>query len=323
MKFGEVPVSAALGTVLAHSIRLEGVRIGKGKLLDANDIARLEAAAIEAVTVARLDEADVAEDAAAARVAQALAHRSVVIEDAKTGRANVTSRVAGLCLVDAAAIHSMNAVHEAVTVATVAPCAVVAAGQVIATVKIIPYAVARDTLDAVVDSVEPHRNVLTVQPFVPRTVGVIFSELPAVPFKGREKAERVLTERLERLGGRIDHQTDSPHETAALATAIQDLAAGGADLILLFGASAIVDRGDVIPAAIERAGGRISHFGMPVEPGNMLLLGRLGNVDVVGLPGCARSPKLNGFDWVLERLFAALPLSSEEIASMGVGGLIV
>ena len=133
----------------------------------------------------------------------------------------------------------------------------------------------------------------------------------------------MLTERLERLGGRIDHQTDSPHETAALATAIQDLAAGGADLILLFGASAIVDRGDVIPAAIEHAGGRISHFGMPVEPGNMLLLGRLGNVDVVGLPGCARSPKLNGFDWVLERLFAALPLSSEEIASMGVGGLIV
>jgi len=323
MKFGEVPVRAAVGTVLAHSIRLAGVRLGKGRTLDANDIAQLEAAAVDTVTVARLEDTDVAEDAAAARIAQALAHHSVAIEDAKTGRANITSRVAGLCLVDAAAIHDMNAVHEAVTVATVAPYTVVTAGQIIATVKIIPFAVARDTLDAVVDRVASRDEVLTVQPFVPRTVGVIFSELPAVPFKGREKAERVLTERLERLGGRIDRATDSPHETAALATAIHDHAAGGADLILLFGASAIVDRGDVIPAAIEQAGGRISHFGMPVEPGNMLLLGRLGEIDVVGLPGCARSPKLNGFDWVLERLFAARALTGEEIASMGVGGLIV
>lgn len=323
MIFGEVPVSAALGTVLAHSIRLAGVRIGKGKTLDANDIAQLQAAGIGAVTVARFGDGDVAENAAAARVAGALAHASIEVEEAKTGRANVTARVAGLCRVDAAAVHRMNAVHESVTVATVAPYAVVAAGQVVATVKIIPFAVARDTLDAVVAIAESGPAVLAVHGFVPRRVGVIFSELPTVPFKGRDKAERVLTQRLERLGGSINQLTDCPHETAALAAAIGELAARGADLILLFGASAIVDRGDVIPAAIERAGGRISHFGMPVEPGNMLLLGRVGEVDVVGLPGCARSPKLNGFDWVLERLFAALPLSGEEIASMGVGGLII
>jgi molybdenum cofactor cytidylyltransferase len=323
MIFGEVPVSAATGAVLAHSIRLPGVRIGKGKTLDANDIAELEAAGIGAVTVARFGDNDVAEDAAAAAVAGALAHSSVVIENAKTGRANITSRLAGLCRVDAATVHRMNAVHESVTVATVAPYAVVAAGQVVATVKIIPFAVDQGTLEAVVAIANSRAEVLTVHAFVPRTVGVIFSELPAVPFKGREKAERVLAHRLERLGGRIDQLTESPHETAALATAIRDFAARGVDLILLFGASAIVDRGDVIPAAIERAGGSISHFGMPVEPGNMLLLARLGGIDVVGLPGCARSPKLNGFDWVLERLFAALPLSGEEIASMGVGGLIV
>lgn len=323
MIFGEIPVSAAAGTVLAHSIRLASVRIGKGRTLDARDIAQLQAAGISTVTVARFDAGDVAEDAAAARVAAALAHSSLAVEDAKTGRANITARVAGLCCVDAGAIHRMNAVHESVTVATVAPYAVVNAGQVIATIKIIPFAVATNTLDAVIAIADSHPGVLTVEAFVPRRVGVIFSELPAVPFKGREKAGRVLSQRLERLGGRIDQLTESTHETAALANAIDRLAAQGMDLILLFGASAIVDRGDVIPAAIERAGGRISHFGMPVEPGNMLLLARLGDIDLVGLPGCARSPKLNGFDWVLERLFAALPLSGGEIASMGVGGLIV
>lgn len=323
MKFGEVPVSDALGAVLAHSIRLEGARISKGKTLDERDIALLEAGGFHDVVVARFDPADIAEDAAAARVAQALAHHSLVVGEAKTGRANITTRAAGLCLVDAAVIHRMNAVHESITVATVAPHAPVAAGQIIATVKIIPFAVERERLDTAVAIAQSERDVVTVQPFTQRTVGVIFSELSTVPFKGREKAERVLTQRLDRLGGKIDHLLECPHETVRLAAALGDLAAAGADLILLFGASAIVDRGDVIPAAIEHAGGRISHFGMPVEPGNMLLLGSLGQVDVVGLPGCARSPKLNGFDWVLQRLFAALPLSGDEIASMGVGGLIV
>ena len=92
--------------------------------------------------------------------------------------------------------------------------------------------------------------------------------------------------------------------------------------MLVAGASAIVDRRDVIPAAIERRGGTIEHFGMPVDPGNLLLLGRLGEVPVLGLPGCARSPKVNGFDWVLQRLLAGLPVGAEDIMRMGAGGLL-
>jgi molybdenum cofactor cytidylyltransferase len=94
------------------------------------------------------------------------------------------------------------------------------------------------------------------------------------------------------------------------------------DLLLIHGASAILDRRDVIPAAIVAAGGRIDHFGMPVDPGNLLLLGRIGERPVLGLPGCARSPKVNGFDWVLERLVAGLPVGSGEIMRMGSGGLL-
>jgi molybdenum cofactor cytidylyltransferase len=94
------------------------------------------------------------------------------------------------------------------------------------------------------------------------------------------------------------------------------------DMLLIHGASAIVDRRDVIPAAIETAGGTIDHFGMPVDPGNLLLLGHVKGKPVLGLPGCARSPKVNGFDWVLERLVAGLPMGPKEIMSMGAGGLL-
>src|SRR6185437_15712239 len=106
----------------------------------------------------------------------------------------------------------------------------------------------------------------------------------------------------------------APHIAAALDA--------GAELVLVAGASAIVDRRDVIPAAIEQAGGTINHFGMPVDPGNLMLMGDIGGVTVLGLPGCARSPKVNGFDWVLQRLLAGLPAGPREIMRMGVGGLL-
>ena len=111
------------------------------------------------------------------------------------------------------------------------------------------------------------------------------------------------------------------HDIAPLADAIAE-AESAADPILVFGASAITDRRDVIPAAIEQAGGRIAAFGMPVDPGNLLLSATLGGATVVGLPGCARSPKLNGFDFVLWRMRPGLPVGRTEIAAMGVGGLL-
>jgi molybdenum cofactor cytidylyltransferase len=93
--------------------------------------------------------------------------------------------------------------------------------------------------------------------------------------------------------------------------------------VLIFGASAIVDRGDVVPQGLVAAGGDIVHLGMPVDPGNLLLLGRAGDVPVIGVPSCARSPKLNGFDWVLARTLANLEVTPHDIMDMGAGGLLM
>jgi molybdenum cofactor cytidylyltransferase len=114
-----------------------------------------------------------------------------------------------------------------------------------------------------------------------------------------------------------------PHETQALAEAIEQVEPES-DLVIVFGASAITDRRDVIPAAIESAGGAIEQFGMPVDPGNLLLLGKTrSGKAVLGAPGCARSPKENGFDWVLDRLLADVPVMPQDIRRMGAGGLLM
>jgi molybdenum cofactor cytidylyltransferase len=121
-------------------------------------------------------------------------------------------------------------------------------------------------------------------------------------------------------GATIVAERRVPHDEAALAASLRELLGLGVELVIVFGASAIADRRDVIPAAITEIGGAIEHFGMPVDPGNLLLIGSAGAVPVLGAPGCARSPVENGFDWVLMRLLAGLKVTRAELTGMGVGG---
>jgi molybdenum cofactor cytidylyltransferase len=137
-----------------------------------------------------------------------------------------------------------------------------------------------------------------------------------------DKTRKVVDARLAALDGAPAEELRCAHDAAEVAAAIESLRQRGAELVLISGASAIVDRRDVVPAGIERAGGVIDHFGMPVDPGNLLLLGHIGTTPVLGLPGCARSPKVNGFDWVLRRLIADLAVDRPAITALGAGGLL-
>jgi len=163
---------------------------------------------------------------------------------------------------------------------------------------------------------------VAIAPFRPLRIGVVSTLLPGVKPSIVVKTLRVLEERLAPAGARIQREERAPHEAAALAKALEKIAPE-ADLLVVFGASAITDRRDVIPAAIESGGGRIDQFGMPVDPGNLLLLGEFAGRPIIGAPGCARSPKENGFDWVLQRLLADVPIGPAEIKAMGVGGLLM
>jgi molybdenum cofactor cytidylyltransferase len=192
----------------------------------------------------------------------------------------------------------------------------------VATVKIIPFAAPEKAVADCVDAAAAGGPLLRVAPFVPRSVGLVQTRLPGLKESILDKTRRVTEGRLAALGCRLVFEERCAHATSELASTIRDAFGHGIDILLIHGASAILDRRDVIPAAIVAAGGRVDHFGMPVDPGNLLLLGHVGERVVLGLPGCARSPKVNGFDWVLERLVAGLPVGSAEIMRMGSGGLL-
>jgi molybdenum cofactor cytidylyltransferase len=322
VRFGPVPLAAAEGAIAAHTVSAGGETVKKGTRLDAAVLARLAAAGLEEIVVARLDPDDVGEDEAAARLAARLAGRNVVAERAFTGRANLHATASGVLTLDRVAIDRLNAVDEAVTLATLPQNAVVEAGRMVATVKIIPYAVPGETLGRAEAAVADAR--IAVAPFRLKTIGLVQTVVAGTPAKMLDKTERVTAARLEAMGAHLlADRPRVPHAPAALAEAIARLRGEGAELVLVFGASAIADRRDVIPEALERAGGSVVHFGMPVDPGNLLLLGDLGGAPVLGAPGCARSPRENGFDWILARLIAGLPVERRDITALGVGGLLM
>ncbi len=176
----------------------------------------------------------------------------------------------------------------------------------IATVKIIPFAVAGDVYMQAMQTVEAAKPLVRVAPYTIRKVGIVSTLLPGLSPKVVDKTLKITEERLAPAGARIVAERRVPHDQVALAAAIKDVQRAGAELVIVFGASAIADRRDVIPAAIEAVGGKIEHFGMPVDPGNLMLIGQANGRPVLGAPGCARSPKENGFDWVLMRLLAGL-----------------
>jgi molybdenum cofactor cytidylyltransferase len=323
MKFGPVPLREAEGGVAVHSIRKPGLVLKKGTVIGKPEIGALAAAGISEIVVARIEPGDVSEDAAAAEIAAAVQGEGVRVDRAFTGRANLFAEEAGVLVVDKDAVDRLNEVDESITFATLPAYKPVVAGEMIATVKIIPFAVPIAQRDAALAIVRARAPLIRVAPYRIRKIGVVSTLLPGLAPKVIDKTLRVTEERLAPAGAQIVAERRVPHEEGALAAAIEEVLAAGAELVIVFGASAIADRRDVIPAAVEAVGGRIEHFGMPVDPGNLLLIGSARERPVLGAPGCARSPKENGFDWVLMRLLAGLPVSREAITGMGVGGLLM
>lgn len=326
MKFGPVKLTEAEGAILAHSMQAaqppyaDGLcyRIAKGTFLNAQHLADLAAEGHHMVTVAKLEGGDLHEDAAALALAQALvpdaAGQGLRISGAGAGRVNLYALGAGLVRLDHAALEALNAVDPMITIATVPDYHRVDADGMVATIKIISYGVAAAALDHAGTGAA---GALRILPPVFATASLIETrvsrEIP--PDKGR----RSMAGRLHRMGVMLSDRVVVPHREAELAGA---LAAAPGEVLLILTGSATSDPMDVAPQALRQAGGSVTRFGMPVDPGNLLFLGEFQGRPVIGLPGCARSPALNGADWVLERVLCGCPLSSADIAAMGVGGLL-
>ena len=322
MKFGPCALSDCLDAILVYAVDLPDGRIAKGTCLTSDHLSRLRANGIDDIIVARLEDGDLGEDAAADMIAKAMMPANVRLSVAATGRVNIYATQRGLLRVDRLRLRDINMVDEGITLSTVQHNQLVEAGDLIATLKIIPYSVA-ETAVATVIGLGAGEPVISFHALRPRSFGLIQTRIPGMADKILKATEQTAKQRLNQLGCALVDSRVVAHEAAAIDQAITASRANGPAVMLIAGGSAIADRRDEVPMGVIAAGGRIDHFGLPVDPGNLLMLSHIDEMPVIGMPGCARSIKMNGFDWILHLLLADLRIDAAEIADMAAGGLLM
>jgi len=326
MKFEPVPLSEAKGMIMGHNVAgADGRRlVRKGKPLNDDDLDALRALGRTSVYVALLEEDDVGENAAARRVAEAVGGPGLSIAGGAVGRTNLLSDEAGLLRVDVERLTQLNECNG-ITLATLRNHSPVWERQIVATIKIIPYAVPESTLSRVEAIANEGKPIVRVDALASHPVGMILSGSKSI--QQQLVADfSPLRERVENLGSSVIRTDfvalDDEADEVALADVLKRQLATGIRLILLAGETAIMDEHDIVPRAVGRVGGHVESTGAPVDPGNLLMLAYINDVPIVGAPGCARSKKVNIVDWILPRLLAGDRLTRRDIVELGHGGLL-
>ena len=326
MKFEPVPLSEAKGKILGHNIAASDGRrlLRKGKPLTDDDVDSLRALGRASVYVAELEADDVDENKAARRIAEAICGDGLHIVGVASGRANLLSNEMGLLRVDVERLNQINE-HNGITLATLMNHSPVQARQIVATVKVIPYALTESVVSEAEVISSRGKPLVRVDALLSKSVGMILSGSLSIHQK-LVNDFIPLRERIEKLGSSVTRTDfvalDDESDEASLADMLRQQVSSGIRMILLAGETAIMDEQDIIPRAIERAGGHVESVGAPVDPGNLLMVAYIGDVPVVGAPGCARSKKINIVDWILPRLLAGDRLTRKDIVALGHGGLL-
>jgi molybdenum cofactor cytidylyltransferase len=324
MKFGPIPIDDAIGKILAHNlVGPDGKKlIGKGHHLSSDDIEMLKNNGYTSVVAAALAPTDLGENEAARRVGMALAGQNVRVVAPGVGRANLMAEVNGPLYINVSALRRLNNIDEGITIATLREYTPVKSSTLLTLVKIIPFGIPAARVEDVEAVARESGPVISVRPLKPHTVSLIVSGPASARQRLLDDFSDPVRNRIQALGSSLETINFVPHNADALADAIYEQQAASTGMILIAGISAIIDREDVVPTALRQAGGSVSHFGAPVDPGSLLMLGYLGNIPVIGAPSCIKSSKTNIIDWILPRLLAGERLTRADLVEMGHGGLL-
>lgn len=322
MKFGAMPIASAEGAILAHNLYdSDGKRLmNKGRLLKAKDIQKLREHDFTELIVARADANDIHENVAAQRVGDAIAGDGIRVNASGVGRANLMSTVRGVLQINIPALAQLNNIYDGICIASMREHILVDAKELVVLVKIIPFFVPDERIIDIEHIARENQPVISIRPLMPRKVALIISGPEVVREKLITDFHDPVRQRIEFLESELLEPVYVPHEPEYIANAMRDCA--DCDLILVASVSAIIDRDDVVPDALRRAGGSITIHGLPVDPGTLMMMGYLNNVPVIGAPGCIKSPKTNVIDLLLPRIITGERLTHSDLVQMGYGGLL-
>ena len=322
MIFKKVKVEDAPGAILAHKKIGKDWSIKKGQILTKDNCAKLELIGIKEVFVAILDKEDIHEDEASSWLASEIMGNAVEVTVPFTGRCNIISKTNGILLINEEIVNKLNHVDEVMTIATLPHRSSIKKGQIIATIKVIPFAISNKVKTRLLDILLVSKNVISINPFKKKKFSLINTTSSSLKDSLVLKTTNVTKNRIENIDGVLVSVDSCSHDIDAVSHKITKILKLKPDMIIISGAHVSVDRNDILPMAIMKSGGEIIYYGMPVDPGNLMLLGKVNDIYVLVLPGCARSLSKNGIDLMLEHFSINSKLDKDFISSLGVGGLL-
>lgn len=330
MKFHEkdrvksVPVKDAVGKVLLHDITrivpdmFKGPAFKKGHLITEADVEELLDLGKQHIYVACLN-GEIHENDAAIRIANAAVGTGISLSDPREGKVGFTAEVPGLLKINVDALARLNSVPDVIC-ATLHTGQAVEPGQELAGTRVIPLSVDENRVieaEAICADAGP---IVDVRPFIRTDVGIVVTGSEVYSGRIRDGFGPVVQDKFEAMGSRIMDKKIVSDDMDMTVAAIRGFVDDGAGFIAVTGGMS-VDPDDLTPAAIRAAGGELVFYGAPVLPGAMFLLAYIGEVPVVGLPGCVMYHRASIFDLVVPRLLAGETVTQTDIIHMGHGGL--
>ncbi len=322
MYYVDADISSAVGGALAHRLELASLHYDKGHILSSDDICQLLARGVRTISFARCEQGEIAENEAALRIGKGLLEPSLTLGRVTNGRCDLYAENDGILKLKEEEICRLNRFADCFGLATLANDSRVGKGQKVASFKVIPYTVPERLLDGLNSLIGQVGPLLSVLPFQLRPTALVQTYAEVRCPDRMDSTARVIADTLATVGQVLNASREVLHQSAAVAESIAELVRQKYRLILIMGPSATMDVRDVIPRGIVAAGGTVVRHGVPVDPGNLLLVARVRETDVLVLPGCARSAKANAFHLVLQRLATNQSCQRDDLARLGVGGLL-
>ncbi|MBV69069.1 MAG: hypothetical protein CMJ08_04630 [Pelagibacterales bacterium] len=319
MQFKIVSTKKANSYILAHTIRLKDLVIRKGKVLEKEHIALLIRNNINQIYVAIIEKHDLSENLSVKLIAEHISPNSLFKIVVSNGRADIFSKTEGLLNINKEKLLKINAQQKNIAVCTLKNHSIVSAGQLVGNVKLLPYAIDEKKILRITNDLSIKR-IFSISKKSIDKVGIIFTSNNVKNIK-KKMLLKAVNSRLGKFNLKVNLIQMCKHNHKVLSSVIKKVLNKNIDLILVYGETSICDINDVVPKSIIDIKGKVISSVMPTDPGNLLLLGKINNITIIGVPGCAKSLQRNGFDDILERVCHGEKFNRKKIAEIADGGL--
>jgi len=314
-----------VGLKLAHDItrilpgKFKGAAFRRGQVVRKSDIPKLLDLGKKQIYVLKLRPGEVHEDEAAWLMAKAMAGKGVKLRGPREGKVDFVAQGSGLLKVNVTALEKINALG-AIILSTRHNHSFVRGGEIVAGTRIIPLTIREAKIRRVEQICRKEGPVLRILPFRKKKVGIIVTGSEILEKRIQDRSAVIVKKKVEALGSRVVRKVVVPDDVLRIAEEIRQMKSAGCQVIVATGGLS-VDPDDVTLAGIKKSGAEIVFYGVPVLPGSMSALACLGETTILGAPACVVHDPATALDLFLPRVLADDPITAEEIASLGHGGL--